>query len=103
MTHNPDPAADLAERARRYAPDIIDELARLALNAEADATRVAAGNALLDRGYGKPTAHVEAYVAPACLSDDVEIARRLIFILRRGEAALDDAAALPSPEAGGEP
>jgi hypothetical protein len=102
MTNPTDPVAELAERARRYAPDIVDELARLALNAEADATRVAAGSALLDRGFGKPTAHVEAYVAPACLSDDVEIARRLIFILRRGEDAAERAAALPSPAGGGE-
>lgn len=46
--------------AAKHGPLAIKELARLAIEAESEQARVAACNALLDRGYGKPTATVEA-------------------------------------------
>jgi hypothetical protein len=85
-----DPAADLAERARHYSDMSLEEIARLAANAENESVRLAACRELLDRAHGKAPVAIEATVAPAYLDDDVEIARRLIFILRRGEAALDE-------------
>ena len=47
--------AEIKELARAYAPDVVAELARLALNAESEQARVAAGRELLDRGYGRPS------------------------------------------------
>lgn len=37
-----------------HGPAIVTELARLALKAKMEQTRVAAGEALLNRGYGRP-------------------------------------------------
>ena len=45
--------AELRALARAHAPDAIKELARLAIKAKSEATRVAAIRELLDRGYGK--------------------------------------------------
>jgi hypothetical protein len=47
-------AADVRALARTHTPQIIAELARLALNSESDNARVAAIKELLDRGWGKP-------------------------------------------------
>jgi len=51
--------ADLRALARAYAPDAIEELARLAIKAKSEAARVAAMRELLDRGYGKAQQMVE--------------------------------------------
>ena len=51
--------ADIKALAGQYAPDVIKELARLALEAESEAARVAAGKEVLDRVYGKSTASVD--------------------------------------------
>ena len=51
--------AELRELARAHAPDAIKELARLAIKARSEATRVAAIRELLDRGYGKAQQIVE--------------------------------------------
>lgn len=45
--------AEIKDLARKYAPDAISELARLAKEAESEAARVAAIKELLDRAYGK--------------------------------------------------
>ena len=42
------------EAALEYAPAIVKELARIALNDENLALRIAAGKEILDRAYGKP-------------------------------------------------
>lgn len=47
--------AEIKALARAYAPEIVAELARLALNAESEQARVAAGRELLDRGFGRPS------------------------------------------------
>ena len=45
--------------AQKHGPDLIEELVRLAKHSESDAARVAAANAVLDRGYGRPKQSVE--------------------------------------------
>lgn len=49
----PKAVAEVRELARAHCPDVIAELARLALKAKSEAARVAAIRELLDRGYGK--------------------------------------------------
>lgn len=47
---------DLQEMAKGYATDALQVLVDIAKSTEAtDAARVAAANAILDRGYGRPT------------------------------------------------
>lgn len=45
--------AEIREIARKYAPGVIKELARLATQAESEAARVSAIREILDRGFGK--------------------------------------------------
>lgn len=45
--------------AQKHGPELIEELVRLAKESESDAARVAAANAVLDRGYGRPKQSVE--------------------------------------------
>jgi hypothetical protein len=49
---------ELREVAKEYTPVAIKTLAEICENGESEAARVAAANALLDRGHGKPTAVV---------------------------------------------
>jgi hypothetical protein len=44
---------------RRYGPAAIEELIRLATNAESEAARVAACREILDRAYGRATQPIE--------------------------------------------
>lgn len=55
--------AEVKELAAVHAPAVITELARLALGADSEAARVAAGKELLDRAYGKATQPVTAEVS----------------------------------------
>jgi|SoiMethySBSTD1v2_1073268.scaffolds.fasta_scaffold27611_10 hypothetical protein len=50
--------ADLQDAAREYTPEALETLRSICADGESEAARVSAANALLDRGYGKPTAHV---------------------------------------------
>lgn len=51
---------DIAERAKRYGEAALLTLAEIMTDTDAPhSARVAAANALLDRGYGKPTQGVE--------------------------------------------
>lgn len=45
----------LKELAREYTPQALKTLAQIMVASESDAARVAAANAILDRGYGKPS------------------------------------------------
>ena len=47
-------AARLAELAKTYTEVALNTLVDVAINGSSDAARVAAANAILDRGYGKP-------------------------------------------------
>ena len=46
--------AELKALAQQYSKECIEELKRLALNADSDAARVSAIREILDRGHGKP-------------------------------------------------
>src|ERR1700745_923007 len=56
--------AEVQELARQHAPSALTELARLALKAKSETTRIASIRELLDRGYGRPRQAVEVS-APA--------------------------------------
>jgi hypothetical protein len=45
----------LKELAREYTPQALETLAHIMLKSESDTARVSAANAILDRGYGKPS------------------------------------------------
>ena len=47
--------ASLRELAREYTPQAIKALAEIMMESDSDSARVAAANAILDRGYGKPS------------------------------------------------
>jgi hypothetical protein len=51
--------AEVRTLAQRHGPDVIEELARIALRGLDDRARVAACRELLDRGYGRPGQAVE--------------------------------------------
>ena len=50
---------ELQELARHHAPEVIAELARLALKARSETARIAAGRELLDRGFGRARQSME--------------------------------------------
>lgn len=52
----PDMIIDLA---RQHGPLALDTLVDVAKNGDKDAARVSAASVLLDRGFGKPSQHVE--------------------------------------------
>lgn len=51
--------ATLSEMARAHTDDALKTLAQIAVSGESEAARVSAANALLDRGYGKPSQSVD--------------------------------------------
>ena len=51
--------AEVRILCREHVPNVIAELARLALNAESEGARVAAIKELLDRGFGKATQPID--------------------------------------------
>jgi hypothetical protein len=65
---------DVQELAREKSPEAINTLSNIMRDAKApSAARVAAANALLDRGYGKPTQPISQTVArvdPSSISDE---------------------------------
>jgi hypothetical protein len=65
---------DVQELAREKSPEAINTLSNIMRDAKAPpAARVAAANALLDRGYGKPTQPISQTVArvdPSSISDE---------------------------------
>ncbi len=65
---------DVQELAREQSPHAINTLAEIMSNEKTPpAARVAAANALLDRGYGKPTQPISktlAKVDPSTMSDE---------------------------------
>ena len=65
---------DVQELAREQSPQAINTLAKIMTDEKAPpAARVAAANALLDRGYGKPTQPISKTVAkvdPNSMSDE---------------------------------
>lgn len=52
--------AEIKALAQEYAPTAMQELARLAIEAESEAARVAAIKEIFDRAYGKATQSIDA-------------------------------------------
>ena len=79
---------DVQDLARQKSPEAINTLVIIMNNDKAPpAARVAAANALLDRGYGKPTQPISqtlAKIDPTTMSD-----AELVAIVRNG-VQLDD-------------
>jgi hypothetical protein len=77
---------DVQELARQQSPEAINTLVAIMQNEKAPpAARVAAANALLDRGYGKPTQPISqtlAKIDPSTMSDE-----ELAAIVRNGAQA----------------
>jgi hypothetical protein len=48
-------SVSLKELAREYTPQALETLAQIMVAGESEAARVSAANAILDRGYGKPS------------------------------------------------
>lgn len=46
--------ADIKAAAQKFTDDALNTLAKIMRDGESEAARVAAANAILDRGYGKP-------------------------------------------------
>ena len=51
--------ATIGELARKYANDAIKALVKVATEGDSESARVAAANALLDRGFGRPAQSME--------------------------------------------
>ena len=88
---------------RKYAPEVMAELARLALQAQSETARVAAGKEILDRAYGKAPAadnftFVEALKNLEKLSDFqlAEVIKIQEKIIATTEARIALGIALPS-------
>jgi len=59
---SPEQSQRLSELAKTYTEDALQTLVDVARNGRADAARVSAANALLDRAYGKPAVKQEQEV-----------------------------------------
>lgn len=51
--------ATISELAKQHGPDALQALVDIATMGQSESARVSAANALLDRGYGKPTQTVD--------------------------------------------
>lgn len=76
----------LAELAREHTGTALKVLVQVAQASESDAARVSAANAILDRGYGKPTqvSEITGKDGGPIQTEDLtpnEIARRIAFTL----------------------
>jgi hypothetical protein len=70
---------ELRDLARKHAPDVVRELARLALKAKSESTRVAAIRELLDRGFGKPVQALEHGLSPE-IEDAEDLSIEITFV-----------------------
>src|SRR5215510_8208655 len=55
-------AASIREVCQKAAPQLVEELLRLAMNSRSEMVRISAARELLDRAYGKPKMSVEGEV-----------------------------------------
>ena len=74
--------ADVKALAQSYAPEVVKELARLALNAQSEQARVTAIKEILDRAYGKP--HITAEVSTPRDVRDLSTAELLRVLAAEG-------------------
>jgi hypothetical protein len=83
--------AEIRELAGQYGAAALAELARLGTHANSEQARVSACKEILDRAYGKSTQVMERYdhVIEEEI-DDLELARKLAYLLTKGAQQLDD-------------
>ena len=62
------------ELAIQHGPEIIAELARLALKAKSEMARISAGEAVLNRAYGKPVQQIDANINARVAFEDMLVA-----------------------------
>ncbi|MEG9529622.1 MAG: DUF5681 domain-containing protein [Hyphomicrobiales bacterium] len=55
----PKASAKVRDLAREYTEQALQVLVQIAIEGESEAARVAAANAILDRGYGKPSQPID--------------------------------------------
>lgn len=73
--------------AREHTTEAINTLVEIMRNSSHDKTRLDAANAILDRGYGKPSQHVE--VRAEEMSDD-QLFREVYEIIERNKNELSE-------------
>jgi len=66
-TGRPAVVAEITELARAHTADAIATLVAICRNGASESARVAAANALLDRGYGRPPQAIEHQVQPSAV------------------------------------
>jgi hypothetical protein len=79
--------ASVRELAAQHGPMALAELARLAINADSEQTRVSACKEILDRAYGKSTQTINRTGSVDVIDDEVnkiDLARRIAFLLTSG-------------------
>jgi hypothetical protein len=83
--------AEIRELAGQYASTALAELARLGTHANSEQARVSACKEILDRAYGKSTQVMERNdnVIKEDI-DDLELARRIVYLLSKGAKQLDE-------------
>jgi hypothetical protein len=93
--------ADIKVLARQAAPEAITTLKKIMVDEKAPhAARIAAGNALLDRGYGRPAQAVDLTVKPwnlDLLSDAQLLELEQIVIVLEAPGSTQEALPAPSP------
>ncbi len=90
--------ADVRAIAREYGARVIEGLWAIFTTSENDATRIAAGREILDRGYGRPRQGIDLAWNLALLSDEqLDQLERLMTIM--AEPTLTERA-LPAPSDG---
>jgi hypothetical protein len=67
--------ATIAELARAHTDVALQALVKIATSGESESARVAAANAILDRGYGKPTQPVDHNGINPCATPEERAAR----------------------------
>lgn len=74
--------AEVRLLAQNYGPDTLKELHRLSREAESEAARVSACNAILDRAYGKSTASVPIVIDIPEAETPAEVARAVSAVVQ---------------------
>src|SRR4051812_46427632 len=75
--------SELREIAQGYTVEAVETLAQIMRTAESDTARLAAANALLDRGYGKPRQSIDTTVDIS--TDPAELSEAELTAIIRGQ------------------
>jgi hypothetical protein len=85
---------ELRELARQHTEDAIATLAEICRNGENEGARIAAANALLDRGWGKPAFSVLARDPPEVITLDFGFQRKSLATPEQDRGTNPDCAVL---------